>query len=170
MEKYYNHTKGVDISSVKSMWECLHKIANESYSMRNYGAIRYSVKMNTLGLTDGEEQAALDAYYSEPEWYGDCLDSIIAAWKSETGWRVNVSLYDGYIVVDSDRTTCPYLLPDETIICDDYDSAKRELSNSGINICDIKREYREDIQLVRDIDELCCRLRSFIKNIVFLRN
>jgi hypothetical protein len=67
---------------------------------------------------------------------------------------------DGYLVIcNKDGSS---VLPDCVYDYDSYADFKADIKEQGYNISDFKRELREAVEIIREFDKLCDRLRDLV--------
>jgi hypothetical protein len=160
-EMFYK--SGVDISSVKSMWNFLHE--HFTYPTMNswngQTSIAHNVKLYNLKL-EGDWTVAMRFLFDE----GDsgalqmAIDDQLREFESNNpGYRVGFNGRQGGYLVLYNKDNFKTVLPD----CLDYDSYedfKTEVRWDGYTIEDYKEELRQAVTIVREFDKLCDRLRE----------
>lgn len=159
------YKKGVDISSVKSMWEFLHN--HPTYSTMNswngHRSIAHNVKLYNLNLT-GDWTRVLDFLYDE----ADCgqlqmfiQDEITAFERANPQYRAGFNGRSGGYLVLYNKDNCRTVLPD-CLDYECYEDFKEDYTGYGYSVSDCMYELRETTKLVREFDKLCDRLRDLV--------
>lgn len=159
---------GVDIASTKSMWEFLHNhfIYNTMNSWNRQTSIAHNVKLYNLKL-DGDWTVVMRYLFDEAD--SGCLqmrinEEICAFEEANPYYKVFFNgRSGGYIVLGNSDNNGSMLPP----CVDDYDTYEefKEDVKSGwncYNISDFKHELREAVEVVREFDKLCDRLRDIV--------
>ncbi len=159
------YTTGVDIASTKSMWEFLHNHF-QYYTMNSWNnsrSIANNVKLHRLNL-DGDWTVAMRYLF-------DVADSGLLQMYIEDEIRdfVNDNPYyevffngrsGGYLVLcekDGHKSVLPDCLDYVT-----YEDFKTDTHWDGCRVTDYNRELREAVEIVREFDKLCDRLRDLV--------
>lgn len=156
---------GVDIASVKSMWNFLHD--HFTYSTLNswngMKSIANKVKLYNLKL-DGDWTVALR--YLEDEADSGGLQMLIADEiqnfeSTHPNYRVGFNgRSNGYLVLYNVNSYMS-VLPD-CLDYDNYEDFKEEVKSWRSAVSDYKDELRQCTELVRDFDLLCDTLRELV--------
>ena len=159
----------VDISNTKSMWNFLkeHFTYNTLNSWNRQMSIANNVKLYNLDL-DGDWTVAMKYMFDETDSGGlqDLIDGEIRAFDEE-----HYPLYragfngrsNGYIVLYN-ADDCNSALPPSVLSYDTYEDFKEDVKASWNNyrVSDFNEELREAVEVVRDFDRLCDRLRDIV--------
>ena len=163
------YKSGVDIASTKSMWNFLkeHFTYNTLNSWNRQTSVANNVKLYNLNL-DGDWTVAMKYMFDESDSGGlqDMIDSEIQAFNEE-----HYPLYragfngrsNGYLVLYDSDNNCS-VLPNCVSEYENYEDFK-EAVKSGWNcwnVKDFKKELRGAVELVRDFDKLCDKLRDIV--------
>ena len=156
---------GVDISNTKSMWEFLHDHF-QYYTMNSWNrqkSIAHNVKVHRLNL-DGDWTVALRYLLDESDagLLQMYIEDEIRAFEEEYRWyKVGFNgRSGGYLVLyNADNNTS--VLPD-CLDYDTYEDFKTEAHWDGYRVTDFDRELREAVEIVREFDKLCDRLRDLV--------
>jgi hypothetical protein len=158
---------GVDISSVKSMWNFLHN--HPTYSTMNswngHKSIAHNVKLYKLDL-EGDWTVALRFLYDEGD--SGALQMLIDDELREferlhSGFKVGFNGRSGGYIVLYNKDNYHTVLPD-CLGYDRYEDFKEDYSGYGYSITDCMYELREATKLVREFDKLCDRLRNLVND------
>lgn len=160
---------GVDIASTKSMWEFLHN--HFTYSTLNswnrQQSIANNVKLYNLNL-DGD-WAVVIRYFTDAT---DCggLQALIDDEIRDFDER-HYPLYragfngrsNGYLVLYNTENNTS-VLPNCVADYDSYEDFKEDVKAgwNNYNVSDFNYELRRAVDLVRDFDRLCDRLRDIV--------
>lgn len=154
---------GVDISSVKSMWEFLHN--HFTYPTMNswngQRSIANNVKLYNLKL-EGDWTVALRFLYDESDSGALQLaidDQLREFEINNPGYRVGFNGRSGGYLVLYNKDNFQSVLP-EILDYDSYEDFKEDNERYGYNLGIYKDELREAVTLVREFDKLCDRLRE----------
>jgi hypothetical protein len=158
---------GVDISSVKSMWEFLHN--HPTYSTMNswnrHRSIAHNVKLYNLNL-EGDWTVALRYLFDEAD-SGNLqllIDDMIREFQEANPcYRAGLNGRSGGYLVFYNAQDNLSVLPD----CLDYDSYedfKTDIKEYDIygRVSDYAYELRQTVEVVREFDKLCDRLRDIV--------
>lgn len=162
------YTKGVDIASTKSMWEFLHNHFTY-YTMNSWNrqtSIANNVKLYNLNL-EGDWTVAMRYLFDEAD--SGCLqlsiDDMIREFEEKNSyykvfWNGRSG---GYLVLcdaDNNRSVLPSCVADY----DSYEDFKEDVKSgwNGYRISDFDRELRDTVEIVREFDKLCDRLRDLV--------
>lgn len=162
-EMFYK--SGVDISSVKSMWNFLHE--HFTYPTMNswngQTSIAHNVKLYNLKL-EGDWTVVMRFLFDE----GDSgalqmsIDDQLRDFEADNpGYKVGFNGRQGGYLVLYNKDNFKTVLPD----CLDYDSYedfKTEVRWDGYTLEDYKEELRQAVTIVREFDKLCDRLREIV--------
>lgn len=156
---------GVDVASTKSMWEFLHNHF-QYYTMNSWNrskSIANNVKLYNLNL-EGDWTVAMRYLFDESDagLLQMYIDDEIRAFEEENRWYKVFSngRSGGYLVlcnVDNNSSVLPDCLDYET-----YEDFKTEAHWDGYRVTDFDRELREAVEVVREFDKLCDRLRDLV--------
>ena len=164
---------GVDIASTKSMWEFLHNhyTYHTMNSWNNRTSIANNVKLYNLGL-DGDWTTAMAYLFDESDFSGLQMDinDEIRNFEEEYPWTKVFfnGRSNGYLVLGT-KLSAASVLPDCVSDYDSYEDFKSSMKDQGFNVSDFKRELRDTVEVVREFDKLCDRLRDIV-NDYSLRN
>lgn len=159
------YTTGVDVASTKSMWEFLHNHF-QYYTMNSWNrqkSIAHNVKVYNLKL-EGDWTVAMRYLLDESDagFLQMYIDDEIRAFEEEHRWyKVGFNgRSGGYIVLYNANDNCS-VLP-ECLDYDTYDDFKTEAHWNGYRVTDFDRELRDTVEIVREFDKLCDRLRDIV--------
>ena len=161
------YTYNVDISSPKSMWNFLHDHYSY-YTMNSWNrtrSIAHNVKLYNLNL-DGDWTKVLPYLFNESDV--GCLQMYIDDEISEFVRKnpcYNVGFNGrsgGYLVLYSD--SCKSMLPDCVDNYESYEDFKEDCKCWGYRVSDYLRELRDTVEVVREFDRLCDRLRDLVNS------
>lgn len=156
---------GVDIASTKSMWNFLHNHF-QYYTMNRSKSIAHNVKLYNLNL-EGDWTVAMKYLFDETDsgLLQTYIDDEIREFESknpyyEVGFNGRSG---GYLVLYAKDRGMPVLPP----CVDDYDTYeefKEDVKSLyyGYKVSDFDRELRDAVELVREFDRLCDRLRDLV--------
>jgi hypothetical protein len=159
------YTTGVDIANTKSMWEFLHNHF-QYYTMNSWNrskSIAHNVKLYNLNL-DGDWTVAMRYLFDEADagllqMYID--DEIQEFERQYPYYKVySNGRSGGYLVLCNADNNCS-VLPD-CLDYDCYEDFKTEARWDGYRVSDFDRELREAVEIVREFDKLCDRLRDLV--------
>jgi hypothetical protein len=159
------YTTGVDIANTKSMWEFLHNHF-QYYTMNSWNrskSIAHNVKLYNLAL-EGDWTVAMRYLFDEADagllqMYID--DEIQEFERQYPYYKVySNGRSGGYLVLCNADNNCS-VLPD-CLDYDCYDDFKTEARWDGYRVSDFDRELREAVEIVREFDKLCDRLRDLV--------
>ena len=176
MKKNHFYKTGVDICSVKSMFEFINNHF-KYWTMNSWNrleSIANNVKLYNLGL-DGDWGTALDFLNDE----NDCGDlqyqlrELVRDWeRKHPGYAIGFNgRSDGYLVIynhDKERGTVNFrnILPDYLTGFDTYEEWKESIKDSWYGgkdyVNNYTRELREYTELIRDFDRLCDDMRDVV--------
>lgn len=162
------YTTGVDIANTKSMWNFLHNHPTY-YTLNSWNrakSIAHNVKLYNLKL-EGDWWAAL-------RYLNDEADSGLLQLYIDDEIREFEEKYPYYNVFFNGRSN-GYLvlynkidnnsvLPDCVADYDSYEDFKEDVKAgwNGYRVSDFDRELREAVEIVREFDKLCDRLRDLV--------
>lgn len=156
---------GVDIASTKSMWNFL-KNHYTYYTMNSWNrseSIAHNVKLYHLNL-EGDWTVAMRYLFDESD--AGLLQMYI---EDEIREFVDENPYyevffngrsGGYLVI-CEKQGLGSILPD-CLDYDTYEDFKTEVHWDGYRVTDFDRELREVVEIVREFDKLCDRLRDLV--------
>ena len=155
----------VDIASTKSMWTFLHN-HYKYYTMNSWNrqkSIAHNVKLYNLKL-DGDWTVAMR--YLQDEADCGCLqmyiEDEIRAFEEEHRWyKVGFNGRSGGYLVLYNIDNYISVLPD-CLDYDTYEDFKTEAHCDGYRVTEFNRELREAVEIVREFDKLCDRLRDLV--------
>lgn len=159
------YTTGVDIASVKSMWEFLHNHFQYSTlnSWNGLKSIAHNVKLYNLKLR-GDWGIVLD-YLNDDSGTMDLQwlinDTIAEFERHNPRYRVGFNGRSGGYLVLYNADNYRSILPD----CLDYDSYedfKEDAKRYGERVTDFMWELREAVTITRKFDRLCDALRDLV--------
>lgn len=162
------YTTGVDICNTKSMWNFL-KNHYTYYTMNSWNrsqSIANNVKLHRLNL-DGDWTVAMRYLFDETD--AGLLQMYIA---DEIREFVDENPYyevffngrsGGYLVI-SEKQGHGSVLPSCVNDYDTYEDFKQGVKDSWYEerVSDYARELREAVEIVREFDKLCDRLRDLV--------
>ena len=160
------YTPYVDIASTKSMWTFLKE--HFTYSIHNswnHGrSIAHNVKVHRLGL-EGDWWNVLR--YLNDEADSGCLqmfiDDEIREFEEENPYyEVYFNGRSGGYLVLVEKQGHKTVLPECVAGYDDYEEFKNDCKYYNENVSDHNRELRDAVEIVREFDRLCDRLRDLV--------
>jgi len=156
---------GVDICNNRSMYDFLnnHFMYDTMNSWNGLKSIANNVKIYNLHL-EGDEWEALKAL--ERDEYFEVND-MIEDWEYlHKGYKVGFNgRSGGYLVLYSDNDN-GNILPDYLYGFDSYEDFKDHyLTYNYGTMSDAKNELRGYVELVRDFDVLCDRIRDYVNEL-----
>lgn len=162
------YTRGIDIANTKSMWNFLHNhpTYDTANSWNGLSSIAHNVKLYKLNL-EGDWANVLKYLtdYSDCGGLQEAIEDEMRAFDEEhyPHYRVGFNgRSNGYLVLYNGRGNGT-VLPDCVADYDSYEDFKADLKEwSGYNVSDYKQELREAVEVVRDFDRLCDRLRDIV--------
>lgn len=159
----------VDIASTKSMWNFLkeHFTYNTLNSWNRQTSIANNVKLYNLNL-DGDWTVAMRYLFDESDSGGlqDMIDSEIQAFNEEhyPNYRAGFNgSSNGYLVLyNMDDNTS--VLPPCVTTYSTYEDFKEDVKEgwNGYRVSDFNHELRDTVELIRDFDRLCDKLRGIV--------
>lgn len=157
---------GVDIASVKSMWEFLHDHFTY-FTLNSWNGLRsiaHNVKLYNLSLS-GDWIEVLKYLEDESDSGGLQFEISDAIREFETEWKGYTIGFNGrsggYIVLYSERNS-GHILPDWIYDYENYEDFKQDTKDYGYILKDYLKELREYTELVRAFDKLCDQLRDLV--------
>lgn len=160
------YTTGVDISNTKSMWNFLHNHYSY-YTMNSWNrskSIANNVKLHRLNL-DGDWTVVMRYLFDDSDsgllqMYID--DEIREFEENNPYYEVGFNgCSNGYLVLyPKDKNTT--VLPDCVDNYDSYEDFKADCRDYGERVSDYLRELRDTVEIVREFDKLCDRLRDLV--------
>lgn len=159
------YTYGVDIANTKSMWNFLHDHF-QYYTANSWNrtkSIAHNVKLYNLKL-EGDWTVVSRYLFDDAD--SGCLqmyidDEIQEFERKNPYYEVGFNgRSGGYLVLYPKDRSIP-VLPD----CLDYDSYedfKADCKDYGYRVSDFYRELRDAVEIVREFDKLCDRLRDLV--------
>ena len=159
------YKKGIDITNDKQMFNFL-KDHYQYYTMNSWNrqkSIAHNVKLYNLNL-DGDWTVAMRYLFDESDagLLQMYIEDEIRAFEEEYRWyKVGFNgRSGGYLVLyNADNNTS--VLPD-CLDYDTYEDFKTEAHWDGYRVTDFDRELREAVEIVREFDKLCDRLRDLV--------
>lgn len=158
---------GIDIANTKSMWEFLHNHFTY-YTMNSWNrqtSIANNVKLYNLKL-DGDWTTVMRYLFDETD--SGCLqmyidDEIREFEEKNSYYKVFFNgRSGGYLVLcDSDNKSA---IPPCVADYDTYEDFKEDVKGgwNGYRVSDFDRELRDAVEIVREFDKLCDRLRDLV--------
>lgn len=159
------YTTGVDVASTKSMWEFLHNHF-QYYTMNSWNrskSIAHNVKLYNLNL-EGDWTVAMRYLFDESDagllqmYIADEIREFEAQYPYYKVYSNGRS--GGYLVLCNADNNCS-VLPD-CLDYDCYEDFKTEARWDGYRVTDFDRELRDAVEIVREFDKLCDRLRELV--------
>jgi hypothetical protein len=155
----------VDIANTKSMWNFLHEHF-QYYTMNSWNrskSIAHNVKLYNLNL-DGDWTVAMKYLFDESDagllqMYID--DEIREFEEKYPYYKVCSNGRSGGYLVLCNRDNNSSILPD-CLDYDCYEDFKTEEHWNGYRVFDFDRELRDAVEIVREFDKLCDRLRDIV--------
>jgi hypothetical protein len=158
---------GVDIASTKSMWEFLHNHFTY-YTMNSWNrqtSIAHNVKLYNLKL-EGDWTATMRYLFDEADsgFLQLSIDDMIREFEEANPYyKVFFNgRSGGYLVLcNSDNGS---VLPACITEYDSYEEFKEDVKGgwNGYKVSDFDYELREAVEIVREFDKLCDRLRDLV--------
>ena len=159
----------VDIASTKSMWNFLkeHFTYNTLNSWNRQTSIANNVKLYNLNL-DGDWSVVIRYLVDVDDCGGlqDLIDGEIQAFNEEhyPNYRAGFNgRSNGYLVLyNMDDNTS--VLPPCVTTYGTYEDFKEDVKEgwNGYRVSDFNHELRDAVELVRDFDRLCDKLRDIV--------
>ena len=156
----------VDICSTKSMWNFLknHCTYYTMNSCSRSKSIANNVKLYNLKL-EGDWTVVMKYLFDETD--AGCLqtyiDDEIREFEEEYPWTKVFfnGRSGGYLVLGTKLNGS--VLPDCVADYNTYEEFKEDIKDwSGARVSDFNRELREAVEIVREFDRLCDRLRDLV--------
>lgn len=158
----------VDIANTKSMWNFLHDHF-QYYTMNSWNrttSIANNVKLYNLEL-DGDWTEVMHYLFDEAD--SGCLqtyidDEIREFEAKHLYYKVGFNgRSGGYLVLCNSDNSCS-VLPNCVADYDSYEEFKEDVKGgwNGYKVSDFNRELRETVEIVREFDKLCDRLRDLV--------
>ncbi len=162
------YTTGVDIASTKSMWNFLHDHFTY-YTMNSWNhskSIANNVKLYNLEL-DGDWTVAMRYLFDETDCSGLQLeiDDMIKEFEEKYQYyKVGFNGRSGGYLVLYNADNNGSVLPECVAGYYDYEEFKTDVKSgwNGYNVSDFDRELRDAVEIVREFDKLCDRLRDLV--------
>lgn len=162
------YTYRVDIASTKSMWTFLkeHFTYNTMNSWNCGKSIAHNVKVHRLKL-DGDWTVALH-YLLDEEDSGylqlSIEDEIREFEKSNPYYEVFFNGRSGGYLVLCEKEGHKSVIPECVDQYDTYEEFKQDVKSgwNGYRVSDFDRELRDAVEIVREFDKLCDRLRDIV--------
>ena len=159
---------GVDIASTKSMWNFLHDHF-QYYTMNSWNrssSIANNVKLYNLKL-EGDWTVAMRYLFDEADagLLQMYIDDEIREFEEKYSWT---SVFfngrsGGYLVLGT-KNNNGSVIPDCVADYESYEDFKEDIKSgwNGYNVSDFDRELRDAVEVVREFDKLCDRLRDLV--------
>lgn len=159
---------GIDISNVKSMWEFLHDHFTY-YTMNSWNrqkSIAHNVKLYNLAL-EGDWAVAMKYLFDDSDSGALQLlidDEIREFEESNPYYRVFFNGRSGGYLVLGSTDNNGSVLPSCVADYETYEDFKEDIKSgwNGYNVSDFSRELRDTVEIVREFDKLCDRLRDLV--------
>ena len=159
---------GVDIASTKSMWNFLHEHFTY-YTMNSWNrseSIANNVKLHRLDL-DGDWTVAMRYIFDEADAGGLQLyieDEIREFVEANPYYEVYFNGRSGGYLVLCEKDGHKSVLPECVAEFDTYEDFKAEVKSGWNywNVADFNKELRDAVEIVREFDRLCDRLRDIV--------
>ena len=162
------YTKGVDICNTKSMWNFLknHYTYNTMNSWNHQKSFAHNVKLYNLNL-DGDWTVAMKYLFDEAD--SGCLqtyidDEIRDFEERNDCYTVYFNGRSGGYIVLYDVALNGTVIPKCVDEYDTYEDFKEDYKDLGYRVSDFNRELREAVEIVREFDKLCDRLRDIVND------
>lgn len=159
---------GVDIANTKSMWNFLHEhpTYHTMNSWNRQVSIAHNVKLYNLDL-EGDWTVVLRYLYDETD--SGCLqtnidDAIREFEESNPYYKVYFNGRSGGYLVLCNSSDSTAVLPSCVADYYSYEDFKEDIKAgyNGYNVTDFDRELRDAVEIVREFDRLCDRLRDIV--------
>ena len=164
---------GVDIASTKSMWNFLknHFTYWTMNSWNRQQSIAHNVKVRNLKL-EGDSSTVLKYLFDEADCAGlqTRIDDEISAFEQDNPYyRVSFNGRSGGYLVLYNKNDNGSILPECVDQYDSYKDFKEEVRSgwNGYRVSDFDRELRDTVEIVREFDKLCDRLRDIVNEYSF---
>ena len=160
------YTPYVDICSTKSMWTFLKE--HFTYSIHNswnHGrSIAHNVKVHRLNL-EGDWTVVMRYLFDDAD--SGCLqiyieDEIREFEEKNPYYEVFFNGRSGGYLVLVEKQGHKTVLPECVAGYDDYEEFKNDCKYYNENVSDHNRELRDAVEIVREFDKLCDRLRDLV--------
>ncbi len=159
---------GVDIASTKSMWNFLHDHFTY-YTMNSWNrqtSIANNVKLYNLAL-EGDWTVAMKYLFDETDCAGlqlEIEDMIKEFETTHPYYEVASNGRSGGYLVIYEKRDHSSILPECVSEFNTYEEFKEEVKSGWNywNVKDFNRELREAVEIVREFDKLCDRLRNLV--------
>lgn len=159
---------GVDISNTKSMWNFLknHFTYWIMNSWNRQQSIAHNIKLYNLKL-EGDYSVVMRYLFDEADCAGLQLsiDDEIKAFEEKYPWtQVFFNGRSGGYLVLSTKDKNGSILPDCVTEFETYKDFKEDVKAgwNGYRVSDFDRELRDTVEIVREFDKLCDRLRDIV--------
>lgn len=162
------YTTGVDIASTKSMWNFL-KSHYTYYTMNSWNrqkSIAHNVKLYNLNL-EGDWAVAMRYLFDEADsgYLQMYIDDEIREFEEKYPYYEVASngRSGGYLVI-YEKQGHKSILPSCVDDYDTYEEFKEDAKSgwNGYKVSDFDRELRDTVEIVREFDKLCDRLRDLV--------
>jgi hypothetical protein len=162
------YTKGIDIANTKSMWNFL-KDHYTYYTMNSWNrqkSIAHNVKLYNLKL-EGDWTVAMSYLFDEADSGNLQLfveDEIREFEEKYPYYKVFFNGRSGGYIVLGNSDNNGSMLPECVANYDTYEDFKEDVKSgwNRWNIKDFKNELRDTVEIVREFDKLCDRLRDLV--------
>ena len=162
------YTTGVDICNTKSMWNFLknHYTYYTLNSWNRQKSIAHNVKLYNLNL-EGDWTVAMNYLFDESDagLLQMYIDDEIREFEAKYPYYEVASngRSGGYLVI-YDKQGHGSIIPDCVDDYDTYEEFKEEVKSgwNGYRVSDFDRELRDAVEIVREFDKLCDRLRDLV--------
>ena len=162
------YTAGVDVCNTKSMWNFL-KSHYTYYTLNSWNrqkSIAHNVKLYNLKL-DGDWTVAMRYLFDEGD--AGCLqlniEEEIRAFEDKYPYYEVASngRSGGYLVI-YEKQGHGSILPECVSDYDTYEDFKEDVKSgwNNWNVSDFNKELRDAVEIVREFDRLCDRLRDLV--------
>lgn len=162
------YTTGVDIANTKSMWNFLKEhFTYHTMNSWNYGrSVAHNVKVHRLNL-EGDWWNVLR--YLNDEADSGCLqmfiDDEIREFESDNPYyEVFFNGRSGGYLVLCEKRGHKSVLPDCVDNYDTYEEFKKDCRYYSERVIDYIHELRDAVEIVREFDKLCDRLRDIVND------
>ena len=162
------YTTGVDICNTKSMWNFLknHYTYYTLNSCNRQKSIAHNVKLYNLAL-EGDWTVVMRYLFDETD-SGDLqmyIDDEIREFEAKYPYyEVAFNGRSGGYIVIYEKQRHNSILPSCVDDYDTYEEFKEDAKSgwNGYNVSDFNRELRDTVEIVREFDKLCDRLRDLV--------